>query len=135
MIPVACGQEVVACGLYLQLLDVVAILQVGGTKDAIPTNLFLLIPIVLCFLFFQVCNLIELYNFLSALSAKWSVYVGFQLISEQEEASTEDDEEEDVEEEEDEREELEEMCEKSNAPQNGGASKDKRRGTFSQFIV
>jgi len=59
------------------------------------------------------------------------VPVGFQLISEQEEASTEDEEEEDLEEEEDEREELEEMCEKSNVPQNGGTSKDQRRGTFS----
>lgn len=53
------------------------------------------------------------------------------FIFEQEEASTEDEEEEDVEEEEDEREEPEEMCEKSNVPQNGGTSEDKRRGTFS----
>lgn len=54
------------------------------------------------------------------------------LIFEQEEASTEDEdeEEEDVEEEEEE-EEPEEMCEKSNVPQNGGTSEDKRRGTFS----
>lgn len=59
------------------------------------------------------------------------VNVGMHLIFEQEEASTEDEEEEDVEEEEDEREEPEEMCEKSNVPQNGGTSEDKRRGTFS----
>ncbi|XDV53466.1 hypothetical protein PO909_021956 [Leuciscus waleckii] len=50
-----------------------------------------------------------------------------------EEASTEDEEEEDVEEEEDEREELEEICEKSNAPQNGGTSKDKRRDFLSEL--
>lgn len=59
------------------------------------------------------------------------VNVGMHLIFEQEDASTEDEEEEDVEEEEDEREEPEEMCEKSNVPQNGGTSEDKRRGTFS----
>lgn len=62
------------------------------------------------------------------------VNVGMHLIFEQEEASTEDEdedeEEEDVEEEEEE-EEPEEMCEKSNVPQNGGTSEDKRRGTFS----
>lgn len=59
------------------------------------------------------------------------VNVSMHFIFEQEEASTEDEEEEDVEEEEDEREEPEEMCEKSNVPQNGGTSEDKRRGTFS----
>ncbi|XP_067235689.1 ankyrin repeat domain-containing protein 26 isoform X8 [Chanodichthys erythropterus] len=50
-----------------------------------------------------------------------------------EEASTEDEEEEDVEEEEDEREEPEEMCEKSNVPQNGGTSEDKRRDFLSEL--
>ncbi|XP_056128521.1 ankyrin repeat domain-containing protein 26 [Rhinichthys klamathensis goyatoka] len=50
-----------------------------------------------------------------------------------EEASTEDEEEEDVEEEEDEREELEEKCEKSNVPQNGGTSKDQRRDFLSEL--
>ncbi|XP_077066159.1 ankyrin repeat domain-containing protein 26 isoform X27 [Siphateles boraxobius] len=50
-----------------------------------------------------------------------------------EEVSTEDEEEEDVEEEEDEREELEEMCEKSNVPQNGSTSKDRRRDFLSEL--
>ncbi|XP_051740477.1 ankyrin repeat domain-containing protein 26 isoform X4 [Ctenopharyngodon idella] len=55
-----------------------------------------------------------------------------------EDASTEDEEEEDVEEEdveeeEDEREEPEEMCEKSNVPQNGGTSEDKRRDFLSEL--
>ncbi|XP_039518129.1 ankyrin repeat domain-containing protein 26 isoform X2 [Pimephales promelas] len=50
-----------------------------------------------------------------------------------EEASTEDEEEEDLEEEEDEGEELEEMCEKSNVPQNGGTSKDQRRDFLSEL--
>lgn len=75
MIPVACGQEVVTCGFSysFQMWQ----LQVGGTKDAILTNLFLLIPIVLCFLFFYVSNLIELYNFLRALSANGLFMLAF----------------------------------------------------------
>lgn len=63
-----------------------------------------------------------------------TVYTGLQLIFfEQEEASTEDEEEED--EEEDEREEPEEMCENAKDSQNSGASKEKRRGKYSSFMV
>lgn len=40
-----------------------------------------------------------------------------------------------MDEEEDEREEPEEMCEKAKDSQNGGASKEKRRGTFPSFMV